>query len=177
MEIANRLRELLKNRSGTAIVVLLGGAGLLLILLSSLFPGASPKEEPDQPSAEITAEEYRLSAEARLEEFLGGIEGAGQVKVCLTVGSGQRRVYASEDKVSRSADRTEEERKYVIVGGNSERSALVEKVELPEITGAAVLCTGGGSPVVQERIYKAVTAVLGLPAGRIYVTELKEEYR
>lgn len=177
MEIIERLRGLLGKKSSTFLVTLLGAAGLLLILLSSFLPESSPKAKSTEPPESISAEEYRISAEERLEKFLCGIEGAGQVKVCLTVGSGERCVYASEGKISHSSDRTEEERKYVIVGGNSERSALVEKVELPEITGAAVICTGGGSPVVQERIYKAVTAVLGLPAGRIYVTELKEENR
>ena len=175
MEIAEKLRSLLDKKGKVTLVTLLGCAGLLLIMLSSVMPEERHEPQPPAETETADAEDYRDSAEKRLESFLRGVEGAGQVKVCLTVGSGERTVYASEDKSSRSADRTEEESKYVIIGGNSDRSALVEKTELPEITGAAVLCTGGASPVVQERIYKAVSPILGLPSSRIYVTEMKEE--
>ena len=175
MEIAERLRNALGRKGAVTIVTLLGAAGMLLIMVSSFLPEGPHKTEPVSVTGTSDTEDYRRAAEKRLEQFLCGIDGAGKVRVCLTVGSGERTVYASEDKVSRSSDHTEEENKYVIVGGNSDRSALVETTEPPEITGAAVICTGGGSPQVQERIYKAVSAILGLPTSRIYVTEMKEE--
>ena len=175
MEIAEKIRSIISQKGKAAIVTMLGCSGLLLIMLSSLITEDKPVKEIPSVIETADAENYRISAEKRLESFLRGVEGAGQVRVCLTVSSGERTVYASEDRSIHSQDRTEEESNYVIIGGNSERSALVEKIELPEIAGAAVLCTGGGSPVVQERIYKAVSAILGLPPGRIYVTELKEE--
>jgi stage III sporulation protein AG len=49
----------------------------------------------------------------------------------------------------------------------------VETVKAPEITGAVVICSGCGSPVVEERIYKATAAALDISTSDIYVTIMK----
>ena len=61
----------------------------------------------------------------------------------------------------------------MMIGGGNGKSALIETVEVPEITGAVVACTGCDSPIVAERIYKAVSAALGIPSGKIFVTKLE----
>jgi stage III sporulation protein AG len=88
------------------------------------------------------------------------------------VAGGEEYEYAAERRESRTDNRTEEEKKYVIVSGEGGKSALIERIKAPEITGAAVLCSGGDQPVVQERIYRAVSAALELPATKIYVTKI-----
>ena len=170
----DKIKELLGEKK-TAAVTILGVAGLLLIMLSSILP--DKKNEPAVSSGTerqtAAAEEYCRSTEKRLEEFLKNIEGAGDVEVYLTVGTAERYVYAAEGKKIRSENKTEEEAKYVIIGGGSEREPLIETVEIPEITGAVIACTGCNDPAVQERIYRAVSAALGIPTGKIFVTKMK----
>ena len=175
MAVIERLKRLFSSKNTTAAVVVLGAAGLLLILLSSLFPEKEQPEKQDiyNEASYISAEDYCNETERRLEDFLKNIDGAGDVKVYLSVGSQQRYVYAAEDKKSTSDSKTEEEKKYVIVGSGSDKTALVETVEVPEITGAVVVCSGCGSPAVQERIYKAVAAAIDLSYSKIYVTLMK----
>ncbi len=175
MVSAKNCLELLK-RNRTAAIVILGCVGLLLILISSFLPGEDKETETagiaDAAGQLSLGEQYRRETEKRLEELLKKVEGAGDVEVCITVGTGQRYVYASEGKVSSSENKREEEEKYVIVGGGSDRSPLIEMVETPEITGAVILCQGGGNPAVAERMYKAAAAALGIPTINIFVTTM-----
>ena len=79
----------------------------------------------------------------------------------------------TKKKESKNDNKTEEEEKYVIIGSGSEKKALIESVEVPKITGAVILCSGGESAYVREQLYKAVSAALDLPTARIYVTKLR----
>lgn len=166
MQLIDKFKE-----NKTVLAAAAGTVGLLLIMISTVLPD----KEQSAPSAEISetvdSESYRIETESRLKEFLKKIDGAGDVEVYLTVGSSEKYVYASEEKKVKTDNKTEEENKYVIFG--SEKEPLVETVETPEITGAVIACTGGGSPVVEERIYKAVASALDIPTSKIYVTKMK----
>ena len=175
MEMAEKLREFIKGRKWAVFMTICGAAGLLLIMISSLLPDSKAKgKETSRQNTGITdAVKYCTDTEKRLEGFLADIDGAGKVRVYLTVGSDERYVYATEGRCSRGENKTEEEERYVIVGGGSEKNALVETIRAPEITGAVVACEGGESAQVRESIYKAVSAALDLSASRIYVTKLR----
>lgn len=173
MKIYEKLIGSLRKKSSAAAVIF-GIAGLILILLSSFVSDKKKSvHETEKPQTNAAQSSYRSETEERLEAFLENIEGAGEVKVYLTVGSGERYVYASEGKHSESENKKEEEEKYVIVGGGSDRQPLIETIKTPEITGAVVICKGCSSPVVEERIYKAVSAALDIPTSDIYVTTMK----
>lgn len=174
MKITERFDNLKGDKKMMTAVIALGAAGLLLILISSLLP---EKKEVDKEvaakkvSVVSEAEDYCSETEKRLESFLENIRGAENVRVYLTVGSGERYVYASEGKKSKSENKTEEEKKYVIIGSGSEKSALIETVRTPVIEGAVVIFSGNGDASVKEKLYHAVSAALGIPTGKIYVAE------
>ena len=172
MEIADRIKSFKGDRRMMKAVIVFGAAGLLLIMISSFLPD---KKQPvtDEPAPPSASEEYCRITEKRLRELIRNIDGAGEAEVYLTVGSGERYVYAAEGKKSSSENKTEEEKKYVMTGGSSQRTPLIETVETPEIKGAVIVCTGCGSPAVEERVYKAASAALGIPTSKIYVTKMK----
>lgn len=176
MKIAEKIGNIKKDKKTVTAVTILGMGGLLLIMLSSFLP---EKKQTSRIQGSVSSSDLSDSAgychetEQKLESFLETIEGAGKVRVYLTVGTDQRYVYAREEKFSRSENKTEEEEKYVMIGGGNGKSALIETVEVPEITGAVIACTGCDSPVVTERIYKAVSAALGIPSAKIFVTKLE----
>lgn len=175
MEWAEKFRDLPKDKKLLAIVMVLGISGLIFIMLSSVIPDGKNNDIPEYNSVSESAgaDNYRIETEKRLEDFLSSIDGAGDVKVYLTVGSDERYVYATEGKRSKSENKTEEERKYVMIGSGNEKSALVETVQTPTVTGAVIACGGFDSPAVQEQIYRAASAALGISTGQIYVTKLK----
>ncbi|MBR4628222.1 MAG: hypothetical protein IKO47_11100 [Ruminococcus sp.] len=174
MEVSEKIRSMKKDKRMMTAVVVLGLAGLILIMLSSVFSGGSKKKAAESipELSTVSSGEYCEDTQQRLEAFLSQVDGAGRVRVFLKVSSEQRYVYATEGKQSRSENRAEEEEKYVLIGGSSGRSALIETIQAPEIEGAVILCSGGSIPVVQERIYRAASAALGIPTARIYVAAL-----
>lgn len=172
MEIISKLLKFSDNSKMSKVVVICGVTGLLLIALSSVCDNKGSKDKSESENYSISACEYCAETEKRLEKFLNSIDGAGKVKVYLTVNTDERYIYATENRISVSDDRREEEKSYVMTGNGGERKALVETVEIPNISGAVIACDGYDSAVVQERIYKAVSAALNLETGKIYVTKL-----
>lgn len=175
MEITEKLSGLKKDRKFITAAAVMCICGLLLIALSSLTSGkgGSGSYGDDPAFSEKSGEEYCVSTEQRLQSFLRNIEGAGEVRVFLKVSGEQRYVYATEGRKSSSENKTEEEEKYVLIGGSSGKNALIETIDAPEIEGAVILCSGGSDPAVRERIYKSAAAALGIPTANIYVAKLK----
>ncbi|MBR5513827.1 MAG: hypothetical protein IKV85_07580 [Ruminococcus sp.] len=173
MEIVEKLKEIAGNKRSAAGIFLLGAAGVFLLILSGFFDGGDEAEIVEVKPYTDVAQSFCRESEERLEAFLENIEGAGEVEVYLTVASGERYIYASEKKLTESENKRDSEEKFVLVGGSGSREPLVETVRTPEITGAVIICRGCSSPVVEERMYKAASAALGLPTADIYVTTMK----
>lgn len=173
MEVIEKLKNMSKDRKMLTAVTILGLSGLLLIMISSLTDDKAESKPVKNTADQNIYSDYCVETERRLEDFLRSVEGAGDVRVYLTVGSSERYIYATEGRKSKSDERTEVEEEYVIVGNSGDKTALVETVETPEIEGAVIACTGCGNPVVEERMYKAASAALGIPTGKIFVTILK----
>jgi len=176
MAIRDLIGAVKNDKKALTAVTFLGAAGLCFVLISSLLPGDSKDEEKNQKLSEKSASDlsssYCEETEKRLTDFLKNIEGVGEVQVYLTVSGEEEYVYATEGKTSVSENKTEEEHKYVIIGTNGSKSALIETVNSPKIVGAVVACSGCSSPVVQEEIYRTVSTALGIPTSQIYVTKL-----
>ena len=172
----NELTEILRNRlktiPHTRLIVILGIAGMVLILLSGLLPDkkerGAPAESPAEPAA-AAQEIYRAELENRLTALLSDMEGAGTVKVMVTLGGSAEQVYAEEVKVSRSGDRSQTESAPVLSRVSGDESALITETKAPPVQGAVILCTGGDHAAVRERITNAVSALLGIPQSQIYV--------
>lgn len=174
MGIGELLKSFTSDKKALTAVMILGAAGLCLILISSLLPGEKKKDDKatETISVSSSSEDYCKETEKRLSEFLRKIEGVGEVEVYLTVSNEEEYVYATEGKSSESENKKEEEYQYVMVGGSGDKTALIETVKAPQISGAVVACSGCDSPVVQEMVYKAVSTALDIPTSRIYVTIL-----
>lgn len=150
-------------------------AGFCLILISYFFSGGGDDEKKSEKSAQPSesVSEYRDETERRLTDFLRNIEGVGEVKVYLTYEGEKEYVYAREGRTSVSENKKEEEYKYVMTGGSSDKTALVETVKLPEVKGAVIACSGSENAAVCQSVYKAAATALGIPTSCIYVTKLR----
>lgn len=173
MNIPDRLKEFYSRLTGSkkamTAAAAVGIAGMLMIL----FFGGNENEEPKEtivtePAANVWTD-YCSDTERRLEELLSAIDGVGDVKVMISFSSTEEYIYAQAEKIN--GEKTENE--YVTVRNGNSEEALLRQVNTPAITGVAVVCGGGKSDRVREEIYRTVTAVLGIPAGRIYVAAME----
>ena len=131
----------------------------------------------------------------RLKDFFGkkntlnaavALGIVGMLLILLSgIGSGNGKSKSDEPTESgqfdqNSAYRAELEQESTVSGDKhvseyaaADKGGIVTHVRSPEITGALIVCEGGGNSQVCERIYKAVSVSLGIPSSRICVAKMK----
>ena len=140
------------------LLVLLLGAGLLLLPREG---GAQPTAAPETAAA--TAEEP-AALEAKLENLLSQMEGAGAVQVVLTLEKSASYTYQT-DRETRDG---EERRETVLVSdGAGGEAPVTQETAYPVYQGAV------DSAQVRLDIVRAVASLTGLSSDRITVIKLK----
>lgn len=163
---ARRAFELL--RQDKKLLFLLCGAAALLVVL--LLPNGEKRESTQtQPQQAAPAQ----TLEADLCALLGAIEGVGDVRVMLRTASSGETVYAANTDAAadtRDAQTSSKEKNSVVIVKNAQgETGLVVGTTLPAVTGAAVVCEGGGDPVVRARVTETIHALFGLSTNHISV--------
>lgn len=151
-------REALEKYRYAVLVLVLG---IVLLLLPTQGEGTRQEAEKSPESA------FQLEAfEARLEEVLSQVEGAGETRVILTLDGGSRQVLAQDQQ----RDERGGAATTVVVGkGSGTQEVVALQTLAPSFRGALVVCPGGGDPQVKLRLMEAVSALTGLGADCISV--------
>ncbi len=170
-EWANKLLAGLKRYKYAAIVIVIGLALLLI-------PSKKAEEAPSAASpVEMDDQLFLTQIEERLQQLLGQMRGAGEVRVMLTLKTGSETRYQTDTStVSETKDgseRTQEEQKTVLISaGSAYDEAAVSAVEYPRFQGALILCQGADDPTVKLGCINAVSALTGLSSDRITVVKM-----
>ncbi len=135
------------------ILVLLVGIGLMLLPAGK----AEESESPTVPETDL---------QSQLETILSQIDGAGRVRVLLTVDTGRETVYQMDVEQDRSDT-------VIVEGDDRTESGLVRRTAEPIYRGAVVACQGADRPAVRLAIVEAVRCATGLGADRISVQKLQ----
>ncbi|MEG2434810.1 MAG: stage III sporulation protein AG [Ruthenibacterium sp.] len=161
-----------------------GIAGILLIFLSdNLFAGANTKQKnvAANDTVQNDAAAYVENLETRLTDTLAKVDGAGKVRVMITLDTTGESVYAQNEQIAaetkgegeNNQQKNTRESEHVLVStADRSETPLLETEWMPEIKGVAVVCEGGGDIVVEKRITELVAVVLGLSSNRICVTKM-----
>ena len=156
------LLDYLKGRG--KLWLLVGGvvAGVLLLLLGSGFgesKGAASAEEPAVIEDTAALEAYRTKLEGELESLCESVAGVGQAQVMVTLGSGHRVVYVTDEKGQ-----------VATTGNGSNESAIYRTLQPPTVEGVGIVCRGGKSAAVQHTLTELISTTLGIPSNRVYIT-------
>ena len=162
-QLAQRVRASLHKYRLVWLVILVG---LFLLLLPTGGGEGEEAAEPAQGTFDLE------KTEARLAQALSQIKGAGEVTVMLTVANGPRQVLAQD--VDRNSQQGEESTQTVILsrGSSSQETVTVQEI-YPRYQGALVVCPGGDDPEVRLQITEALSALTGLGADKISISEGK----
>lgn len=163
-----KLFEFPADKPGTKWIAGLGIAGMVLILLSELWPqkAADPAAQPPQTQP-VASDSYEQQMEQRLAQLIAQLDGAGSTQVMVTLSSAEEAVYALDIQQKGEDDLSET---HVILGDGT---ALCETTLTPAVSGVAVVCEGGGDVRVVARITEMLSALLDLPTNRISVQKMK----
>ena len=159
-----KIKEILSNISKQTLIYILGGAGILLVLLSSL--GGNSNNETDV--TEPVKPDYCTHLEVKLESILPEIVSVGKVRVMITAKN-----YGS---VSLAKDISGEKEQTVVLNkkGGGEDARVIEEA-YPAIQGVIIVADGGRSDKVKSDLTEAVVALLGIDAHKIKVFERNEK--
>ena len=146
-----------------AIFVLLIGIGLML------YPHGDKTEI--QP---IETHASERSIEEKLEEVLSRVEGAGSVRVLLTMKEGPYYSYQTNEHTIVEDTRTEQEKETIMTrDANGAEAPVIINTRYPLYEGALIVCEGADIPTVRLCIVSAVSDLTGLGADKISVIKMK----
>lgn len=148
-------------------VVLMVGIVLMMIPSKSLNTDETIQIEQKMDTSEMELED-------KMEEILSCVQGAGNVKVMLSIAKGESSVYQTDSTYSQSDTSTDSRTQTILVtDSNRNETGLVYQKNPPIYQGAIVLAQGADNPQVKLAIVDAVMVVTGLGADRISVHKMQ----
>ncbi len=173
-----KIFDLLKKDKKILILVFIGFLGVFLIAISETNIDGSVDEEKKY-TQNMNSYEYCDYLEKRVEDIVNSIEGAGEVRVMITLAETTEYVYAQNQngtkKSNKDSENSDNKSNFVIIEKDNNDSGLLIKTFEPKIRGVAVVCDGGDNPLVQQQIYSTVSAVLNVSTARISISKLTSE--
>lgn len=146
--------------------LLVGGviAGVFLLLVGSGIGTQSKSATTSESESEIQEDAADLAAyeeklENELEALCESVAGTGKVDVMVTLGSGCRVVYVTDEKGE-----------IATTGTGSAQRAVYRTLQPPTVVGVGIVCKGGDNPHVQRALVDLVSTTLGITTNRVFVT-------
>ncbi len=154
----SKIKEKLKSSPKLITYAVIALVCIALLLLMN----SSSEKESNIEGNEIKAGDtyYKDTLEKQLEGIVSKIEGVGKVTVMITVDSTYSFEYVT--------DKSEKESETVIIGN---KEALISRIANPKISGVLVVCEGGDSVKIKEKVIGAVSTVLDIPYNKVYVAK------
>ncbi len=154
---------------------LIAAVGVLLMLIPGRrsTSGTKPAEIVSGVDA-FSLEE----TERRMEEILGQIDGAGKLRIMLTLSAGSQLQLAADADESRDegTDGSRRVRREIVrlnTGSGTQEVVVIRQV-YPVYQGALIVCQGADDSGVRLAITEAVSALTGLRSDRISIVKWRE---
>lgn len=161
---ANKLKSVIDKYKYVCIVLLVGIALLLI-------PG---KKQEVVSQVKLTESDTERLDEKELANILQSVQGAGSVQVMLSVASGEKTVFQTDQDTSGTGeDRNVKTQTVIVTDAQRNESGLINQVNPPVYLGAIVVCQGADSPTVKLAITQAVSKITGLGTEKICVLKMK----
>ena len=114
------------------------------------------------------------SLEESLSRLLSKIDGAGEVKVFVTVSQGEQIIYQTDLDTSKQVESSVQRVSTILVTDKERNETGLIKQRIGAIyQGAVVLCRGADNPSVKLAVTDAVAKVTGLGSDKICVLKMK----
>lgn len=173
-DILNNLKKIKLNKKTAGLVI--GFVCAVVLLLFSEISAFSESENINYTDTNAFSAQYVENTEKELEKVLRKIDGAGEVRVMITLQSCYENIYAKsyENEKKQTENSTNENSKedYVIVKkGSSNEECLIIKVYEPEIKGVAVICQGADNLKVKKAITETVCALFDISSAKVSVAK------
>jgi len=197
--LAERLAQWLGLKPGQAavmkLVVVALALGVLFLNAGSLFGVTDTGRRPPDATAVVAPapepqdalQRLEQDMAARLEHILSQVEGAGQVRVTVTLASSPtvtplvntRREQTTTEETAADGSRrrtetvTSDETNVMSKDVNQDMPAVASRSRA-EVAGVLIVAEGAHSATVRARLHRAAVTALNIPAHRIEVVPAGE---
>lgn len=160
-----------KLQSKNTVFVML--ALLVLGVLMVISSGKDKSIQTDEAESVFDEVDYEERLENRLKKIISQIDGVGEVNVMITMEGSAMYTYATDTANDTRADGDFKRESTVVlsVKGTNTKEAVVSGYLLPNIKGAAVVCSRRLTAELKSKVIGVVSAALGIPTNKIYVTD------
>lgn len=148
-----------------------------------LLPGTGEAEAEEEMLS------YAVYLEKALEEVLSSMEGAGRVKVLITMESSKEAVLEKDVVKQRAGttevdsaggsrnttDISEQEATVYTEGQSSLQTPYVKRIDAPRVQGVLVSAEGGQNAKVVKNITEAIQALFGIEAHKIKIVKMNSQ--
>lgn len=165
-----KLINKIKQDKKLLFIILLGLSGMILLLFSGSGDDSAKTDKTENTDIYETAG----LIEKELEELLRTVDGAGKVKVMITIDCLEEKTAAKNTESESSDSSSETNEEYVLIDSDNGSDGLILKTTAPVIRGVGISCQGAVSPTVKQELTRLTSAALGVPVNRIWVTKMKE---
>ena len=163
--LTDKITEIFKKYRYVLIVL---AAGILLMLL----PGKDAETQTKVATEAPTIQNSWDITDA-LTEILSQVQGAGKVKVLLTIAHGETTVYQQDSDITSGDNGSVRQDTVIVTDSDRNQSGLIQQINPPVYQGAIIVCQGADNDVVRLHIIQAVAKVTGLGTDKITVLKMK----
>lgn len=174
----------LKDKNTWLVFGLLGVLLLVIAIPAESKDDKEPKTVQAQPAAEDATESGEEAGvaptaelEKRLEETLSLIDGAGRVRVMITLKDTGEKVVEKDntrrtDTDSGGGQNTDQSQSSVYARDGSVETPYISNELTPQVEGVLVVAQGGGNSMVKQNILQSVMALFPLEAHKITIVKM-----
>ncbi len=109
--------------------------------------------------------------EVKLESILSKISGISDVSVVLSYSKEKSSNVVYNTKETKNENNTSSEKEVAYNENGSNKTAIIESVELPKVEGAIVVAKGANTTELKSKIATAVATITSLPVYKVQVFE------
>lgn len=172
---SNVLKYINKKTMKIIILVIIGVIGLIIYFGTSTQSKKNTEDElAINTSGYLSTLDYCKKLEEKLKDTLSNVDGAGNVKVMISVDGSPELIYATDSNSTESnntsgTSTSSNSSSPIIVTVGGESSALILTENLPNVKGVIVVSSGADDVSVKLDIINAVSTLLDISTSQVSV--------
>ncbi len=137
--------------------------GVIIIIIGK---NDTPKNGDIKNSIEnLDPSQYSEMLEERVEELCNRVDGVSGAYAIVTLKGGYQAIYAIDSQSGNTSTKNQT----VVIGSGSGEKAILEGYSYPEIAGIGIVCHGGDSYEVKNKIVSLISSAFDISANKIFV--------
>lgn len=152
--------------------IIIGAIGIIIVLFAGMSEKESKAVQATTDDGDLIA--YTEMLESKIKRLCEACDGVSLVTVAVMLDGGFEYEYAKNTEYGKNSYGDERREEYLVIGqGSGERCVIIRR-RLPEISGVGIVCRGGESDIIRERLVGLISSTLNIGANKIYITSASQ---